>query len=381
MSANSRRGFTLMEIVLAIALTSVVMYLLMTAIELYMVRVDSSRSRVESAQLARTLLDTIAADLTATRLYAPPSPTMGGGPGGPTGGGAGGGANGNQPGGGNGSGSNSNSSGGGNAGGANGGSTSGGSGSGGSSNGGSSTLPSSDVQGVYGTIEQIRIDRAAYPNWQRAAREVTPEEPATVADMPVSVRYYLVDGTRLTSQELALRGVSEEETTESASGLYREVYTTAALAGETDPLATPTRRDGAKLELLAPEVVKMELQYFDGTQLVDTWDSLEESALPAGVEIRLTIYEPSFARSLDEDDEVRVTGQPRYRENELVEYRRFVRMPSIAPAQPAEALLPVGGEQQGEQSGGGPGSNGQGQGDENGSQNGENGEEEGDDDN
>jgi hypothetical protein len=124
----------------------------------------------------------------------------------------------------------------------------------------------------------------------------------------------------------------------------------------------------------------MEIQYFDGTQLVDEWDSLEESALPAGVEIRLTIHEPSFARSLEDEEEVRVTGQPRYRESELVEYRRFVRMPSIAPAQPAEALLPVGGEQQGEQAGGGPGSNGQGQGDENGSQNGENDEEGGDDD-
>ena len=47
-----RRAFTLMEIVLAIGLTSVVMYLLMTAVELYMLRVDSSRGRVESAQLA-----------------------------------------------------------------------------------------------------------------------------------------------------------------------------------------------------------------------------------------------------------------------------------------------------------------------------------------
>ncbi|MBA3481927.1 MAG: prepilin-type N-terminal cleavage/methylation domain-containing protein [Pirellulales bacterium] len=381
MSAALRRGFTLMEIVLAIALTSVVMYLLMTAIELYMVRVDSSRSRVESAQLARTLLDTIAADLTAIRLYAPPSATMGGGPGGTSGTGAGSGGNENQPGSGSGSGASSNSSGGGTGGGANGGSNGVGSGGSGSASGGGSALPSTDVQGVYGTVEQLRIDRAAYPNWQRAAREVTPEEPASVADMPVSVRYYLVDGTRLTSQQLALRGVQEEQTSKSASGLYREVYTTAALAGESDPLATSTQRDGAKLELLAPEVVKMEIQYFDGAQLVDEWDSLEESALPAGVEIRLTIHEPSFARSLEEEEDVRVTGQPRYRENELVEYRRFVRMPSIAPAQPAEALLPVGGGGQGEQGGGGPGSNGQGQGDENGRQNGPNGEEGGDNEN
>ena len=362
-------GFTLMEIVLAIALSSVVMYLLMTAIELYMVRVDSSRSRVESAQLARTLLDQIAADLTATRLYAPPKSVMGGGQG--DGAGTGGGANGGQQGGTGGGGTNGNQAGGGAGGafggtGAAGGNTGGANGSG-SSSSDSSTLPSTDVQGIYGTAEQLRIDRAAAPNWQRAAREVTPEEPATVADMPTSVRYYLVDGTRLTSQQMALRGVSDEETTENAAGLYREVTTTAALSGESDPLATPTQRDGAKLEFLAPEVVKLEIQYFDGKQLVDTWDALEEGALPAGVEIRLTIYEPSFQRSLEDEELQPLSGQPRYRENELVEYRRFVRMPNISPPQPAEALLPVAGNngnegQPGGQPGGGQGGSGQGQG-------------------
>lgn len=329
-------AFTLMEIVLAIALTSVVMYLLMTAIELYMNRVDSSRSRVESAQLARTLLDQMAADLTATRLYAPPSPAVGG---------AGGGLNGGQAGGGDASG--------GEAGGVVGENSA----SSGASTSSGSMLPSTEVQGIFGTVEQVRIDRAAYSNWQRAAREVTPEEPATVADMPASVRYYLVEGDRLTAQQLALQGVSEDETTETAAGLYREIYATAALAGQSDPLATPTQREDAKLEYLAPEVVKMEIKYFDGKQLVETWDSIEESALPAGVEIRLTIYEPSFQRTLEVEEELRQTGQPRYRENELVEYRRFVRMPSISPPQAAEALLPVAGEQgeNGGQPGGQPG--------------------------
>ena len=80
-------GFTLMEIVLAIGLTSVVMYLLMTAVELYMLRVDSSRGRVESAQLARTLLDQMATDIAAMRLDPPPAATGGGGGGQQAGGG------------------------------------------------------------------------------------------------------------------------------------------------------------------------------------------------------------------------------------------------------------------------------------------------------
>ena len=61
------RAFTLLEVVLAIGLTAIVLYLIATAIELFLYRVDSSRTQVESSQLARTLLDAIAADLAATR--------------------------------------------------------------------------------------------------------------------------------------------------------------------------------------------------------------------------------------------------------------------------------------------------------------------------
>jgi hypothetical protein len=359
-----------MEIVLAIGLTSVVMYLLMTAIELYMVRVDSSRSRVESAQLARTILDQMAADIVATRLYSPQSSTVGGGNApaqGATAGepaASGPGASNSQPAV---NGASRNSSGG-----PSGSAPSNGVPSTGAPSGSAAPLAPAQVQGIFGEINQLRIDRSATPNWQRAARQVLPEEPATAADMPMSVRYFLNDGDRQTSQEFALEGVGEEPTTDSRAGLYREVFTTATATGETDPLAATADREGARLELLAPEVVKMELAYFDGTDLVETWDSFDEGALPVGVEIRLTIHEPSFADPLETPSEVSTTGQPRYKPNELVEYRRFVRFPSVTPAQPAEALLPMpGGGGNGDQfggggPGGGGGANGPGQGGNNG---------------
>src|SRR5438552_2139751 len=52
----SRPGFTLFELILAIGLSSALLALIGTAINLYLVRVDASRSRVEEAQLARTVL-------------------------------------------------------------------------------------------------------------------------------------------------------------------------------------------------------------------------------------------------------------------------------------------------------------------------------------
>lgn len=364
-----RRAFTLMEIVLAIALTSVVMYLLMTAVELYMIRVDSSRGRVESAQLARTILDQMAADLAAMRLDPPAAPVSNGASGGAGGGQQSGGpqAGGGQNGGG------VNQSGQAPAGGQGQQGTGGGYGApaaagGGSASGGSSGAAASDaatpatLHGIFGTAEELRIDRAATPNWARASREVDPAEPASTIDLPRTVRYYLIQGTALSAQEFAQQGVNVEEETASSSGLYRELVPTASLSDDADPLASPASRDGAKIELLAPEVVKLEFHYFDGEQLVDQWDVVEDGGLPAGVEILLTIHEPDYGPSDTSDQQRSLTG-PQYDEKDLVVYRRFVRLPKVSPPQPAAGLLPAaqqnGGGGQGGQ-GGGPNGGGQG---------------------
>jgi hypothetical protein len=142
--------------------------------------------------------------------------------------------------------------------------------------------------------------------------------------------------------------------------LYREVIPTAAIINESDPLAGTTQYEGSKIELLAPEVVKVAFLYYRGETEIEVWDSLKDQALPSGVEIRLTLYEPAFQESDEADDRARLT-QATYRENELVVYRRFVRMPSINPPQPAEALLPAAGENNGNDGGRpGDGRNGQG---------------------
>jgi len=361
-----RRAFTLMEIVLAIGLTSVVMYLLMTAVELYMLRVDSSRGRVESAQLARTLLDQMATDIAAMRLDPPPAATGGGGGGQQAGGGNQGGqssfgAQGQQGG----------------AGATGGTSGSGGSGinGAGGSNGstaGSAMAPAT-THGIFGTAEELRIDRAALPNWARASRAVEPTESTSVIDLPRTVRYYVVDGTVESSQEFARRGVNvEEETAANVSGLYRELIPTASLSDDADPLASPATRDGARVELLAPEVVKLELHYFDGEQLVDEWDVVEDAGLPAGVEILLTIHEPDYGPSEEAESSSRSGAQ--YDEKDLVVYRRFVRIPKVTPPQPATALLPPGqqngggqpAQASGQQRGGQSGQGGQNGGEQNG---------------
>ena len=379
-SREGSRAFTLMEIVLAIALTSVVMYLLMTAIELYMIRVDSSRGRVESAQLARTILDQMAADLAAMRLDPPAAAAGGGAGGGQQSGGqqAGGGQSaGGNPGGQSQSGAQGQQgAAGGNAGSGGAGGNTGGSGGNAGSTAGSAAAPAT-LHGLFGTAEELRIDRAAPPNWARASREVDPTEPPGAIDLPRTVRYYMNEGTAQSAQEFAQQGVDvEEETAANVSGLYRELIPTAALSDDADPLASPASRDGARIELLAPEVVKLELHYFDGEQLVDEWDVVEDGGLPAGVEILLTIHEPNYGPSDEADQQRSLTG-PQYKEKDLVVYRRFVRLPKVSPPQPATALLPAaqqngGGGQPGQ--GGGPNGGGQtGGGQDSGGQNGQGG--------
>src|SRR6187551_439616 len=66
-----RAGFTLFEVILAIALASVLLTLIGTAINLYLFQVDAGRTRVEEAQLARSVLSMIADDIRATTVYKP----------------------------------------------------------------------------------------------------------------------------------------------------------------------------------------------------------------------------------------------------------------------------------------------------------------------
>lgn len=62
-ACSPQRGFSLIELVLAIGLSIALVALLGLAINLHLVRLEESRSTVEQAQVARAILDRIVADL------------------------------------------------------------------------------------------------------------------------------------------------------------------------------------------------------------------------------------------------------------------------------------------------------------------------------
>ena len=286
---RSEAGFTLLEVVLAIGLCGAVMALLATAIDLYLVRVDTSRTQVETAQLARTLLTTIADDLRAARYSVAAI-------GGPT-------TTGTDP--------------------------SGETASGGTaSDTGLGQAASTDL-GIYGTLTELRIDRVAARSWRQVtvpAREVAVD--ADPHDMPQTVEYFFEEGRVMTIADLAAGGVSDDTNLAGYTGLYRRQTPTAAMMSTASTTSGGALADSQEpAELLAPEVVQIAFMYSDGVEWYEEWDSAAQQSLPAAVEIKVSLFsdvlgtEPA-QRELDEEARRR---DPTH----WVEHRLLVRIPQL----------------------------------------------------
>lgn len=296
------RGFTLLEVVLAIGLSAAVLGLLTMTIDMYLFRVDASRTQVETSQLARTLLKKIASDLRAVHYVGPSEiPTSDSTTGGSSTGGSG----------------------------------TGNSGSSGSGSGDSDVeVDPSTILGIFGTATEIRIDRSPLWNWESLVRQTDAENPDDeLTDvpnpdaMPQTIRYLVGEGDELLASKLAAEGVSEELTASSYAGLYREQLATVAWQEEYAS-GPPAPLDTENANLIAPEVVELTFAYFDGEQLFDSWDSSVEEELPKAIEIKIIMlqepFEQAVTRTRDERDELRRDTK------NLVEYRLFVRLPDIS---------------------------------------------------
>ncbi|MBX3425216.1 MAG: type II secretion system protein [Pirellulales bacterium] len=336
------RGFTLLEIVLALALSTGVLYLLATAMELFMFRVDSSRSRVEAAQVARAVFDRLDQDLQALRVV--PPPRSAGGSGG-SGTGAGGDSGGASPGAGAGATDQQGSP------------------------TGSSSPSSSQAAPFVGTATELRFDRGAARGWERLTRQLETAEPTAAETFPATVRYWLLDEDRRTAAALAAAGATAEPT-KRISGLYRDAIATAAArtaqsSSGIGSIASSAPVGGSTLELpakadtqlLAPEILELKFAYFDGTNLLEQWDPTVTPGLPVGIEATLRVLETSYEAAVEAQQNAQLERKL-VEERHVVVYRRFIRMPSAAPAPPDQMLLRPsqgGGQGGGQGRGGGPG--------------------------
>ena len=253
-----RTAFTLLEVILAMSLTAVILGLVGMAIQVNLGVIDKSRRQVEEAQLARALLQRIADDLRNAVPFQATAPSGSGGSAAPSGSGA---------------------------------TTSTGTGT-------SSTTSSTDTSGLsetsysgglYGSLQDVQVETSRRPRAERMANAPLADDsspPARLSDIR-TVTYSL--GNPGDDDPLSHSGSGQ-------AGLYRceqdrAEFTFSKQQGQSD-LSPQT------VDLLAPEVVDLQITYYDGSTTADEWDSTQQGKLPSAVRVALSIRRQTAQSSM-----------------------------------------------------------------------------------
>jgi type II secretory pathway pseudopilin PulG len=344
MSARPRHAFTLFELILSIALSAVLLGLIGTAINLYLVRVEKSRERVEEAQLARSILAMIADDLRSTAIYQPQDVSAvsqlvansasfdvdsidderSGDTSSPATPGATSGLGGSST-----------------AGTAGGVGMSGGTGTPGSgaATGSETTADSEMPLGLSGTIGEMYVDIERLPGGDELFRTLTGY---TNAKMPVTdgnamaatgtawgstpqptdlktIRYFIREGDRSETSGMAATSLLPELQINTGGLVRQEIPRPARIYAEQNG-ASAVLESGQKL--IAPEVIQIEFRYFDGEQVTDRWDMAEEQRLPLAIDVSVWLVTAEEAARL---------GNSMYNVQELLNSARLYRQTVFLP--------------------------------------------------
>jgi len=324
-----RRGFTLLELLLALALTSLVVVVIGMAIDFHLRTLDSSRTTVEEAMVARAVLRHIAKDLRNAVLYEPidlssvqemvgeadPATLQGamdslGG----TDGSESGDALGTEV-----------------------------------TASGLDELDSLNTQDIAGTVEptsvpglfgnqyELQVDVSHLPRVDQyeAALAALAEgaTPDIVSDVKTVAYFLRTDESQ--SVGVGLAGRLED----IGSGLIRRemdraMTSWASQSGTLDPSA-----GGGSM--LAPEVNYLEFRYFDGLEWQVEWDSEQMGGLPVAVEITVGI-DPTGGADPETLDS-REAGQLAAVDMSEYLYRLVVHLPVARPTALDDASLESGG--------------------------------------
>jgi hypothetical protein len=369
---RGRSAFTLFEVILAIALSTLLLALIGMAINLFLTRIEARRSDVEWAQLARQIFAVIGEDLRAASEYRPQDTTgaliavsnaasnvsqvlgQSGqtGQGGPTG--------------------QTSQTGQSQQGGATGqaGGTTGqpaamgvqaGFGMGGvsmstgvttgtpTSTDGTTVLPSLlTTPGIHGNLLELVIDACrpsrledlfrnrtgyanalALPPAAPTGRLAISRSPQAIAALQApqgdlkTVRYYVRKGTAIDPNSIDVTSFSPDAQN-AAGGLVRQEIDRAkrVLAEQAGNTALMELTE----VLLAPEVTALEFRYFDGATVFEAWEMQSMGVLPIGVEIRLWLADPQAMASPDA-----ARGGTAARTENAREFRQMVFLPAARP--------------------------------------------------
>ena len=274
---QTNRGLTLLELLLSLALTSIIMVIIAMSLDVYMRTLDRRQAIIEESQLARAILQQIANDLRSAvqvqtgdveeGLAGLDGIDLAGGVGDLLGGDIAGDL------------------------------------LGGGDTGLEDLLMEEDlavtddlatsmippaVPGLYGNQYQLQMDISRLPRVEEYQRLMNLEDNFALTDIPSDVKTitYYVQGQDMVGMESMAEELDVvEDDIRLINGLVRRhmdraVTQFAADNGNIDALLNQG-------DVIAPEVVSIEFQYWDGLLWLPEWDSEVEEGLPVAVEIRL----------------------------------------------------------------------------------------------
>ncbi len=301
-----RRGYSLLEVLLALALSVVVFAAIATAIQIHLAGLTKQKVLIERKQIARAVLTMVANDLRAgiqykaadysglenlvktqqlmTNSMLGAAPATGAAAGNATAGGTSGtGTSGNA-----GTAGSTGATGGGAA-------AAGGAGSAGASGAGSNSSTATgdeeteiiDEENVsfrpamIGSANVIMIDISRLPRLDQynpmiASAESLVQSPSDVK----SIAYFYSDTDGGMAEKIQFENTAP-------GGLYRREIdrAVAAYMGDIQLLSAPD----PFTKLVAAEVAQIQFRYFDGTDWKSSWDSVDEEGFPVAIEINLVI--------------------------------------------------------------------------------------------
>lgn len=203
----------------------------------------------------------------------------------------------------------------------------------------SSEAPSSwvppSIPALYGSTDVLQVDVSRLPRLDQisAAVEADPLSPLAqhLTDVQ-SIAYYLGAGG-VTSAGGSADGTNPAPSGPAAQGgLFRRQLDRAitAWAAEQGTLSNVDTH----LEPIAPEVVRLEFSYYDGSGWYSEWDSVAAGGLPTAVEIAIALRRPPKSRGAA--SWFRAAAENESEESGI--YRMLVVLPGAhAPSQAAES--------------------------------------------
>lgn len=200
-----------------------------------------------------------------------------------------------------------------------------------------SSLTNSKMPGLMGTRYALVFDIHHLPNRRELMRLASENELVKPAGGVTSVAYYLAmvqsPNTYNLPNDLS---TAQPENGPPHTGLVRRAVDRATVRWAGDRGEFDSLLDNA--ELMAPEVQAIEFRYFDGTEWLEQWNSDELLGLPVAVEIIIafTHLQPNHSNETLQSEIALSELDP----NSI--FRTVVRLPTARPVN--EQALAVGGE-------------------------------------